>query len=307
MPTYSYSRCLQNAYKVNWKIDELLGNRQFDLSKHWLPSALTGASHVSFLSADERRKLTHVEMASYAHLFSYVEEFVAPLVTELALESAIDGRDAYNALTNFAAEEVKHMTMFRRLRDRVNRALGIESRLLGGQAETARYVLSKHNGGVLLLTACIEWLSQLHFTAAFAKDEDVDPFTKAVFRAHWQEEAQHAQMDHLETLRCFEGLDQAESDQAIDDLIELVGAVDGLMQEQAGLDVENFAEYLGRSFKAGEERDLYDGVLRAKRWTFIESGVTHPRFLELFQEVTTPKQQARVDAALTELLPRAAA
>ena len=37
MPTYSYSRCLQNSYKVNWKIDELLGDRQFDRSKHWLP------------------------------------------------------------------------------------------------------------------------------------------------------------------------------------------------------------------------------------------------------------------------------
>jgi len=198
------------------------------------------------------------------------------------------------------------MTMFHRLRDRVNRTLGIEARLLGDPAGTARYVLSKHNGGVLLLTASIEWLSQLHFTAAFSRDDEVDPFTKAVFRAHWQEESQHAQMDHLETLRCFEGLAPAESDRAIDDLIELVGAVDGLMKEQAGYDVDNLSEYLGRSFKAGEERDLYDEVLRAKRWTFIESGITHPRFLELFREVATPAQQARFDTAMTTLFPLAA-
>jgi hypothetical protein len=306
MPNYSYARCLQNAYKVNWKIDDLIGDKQFDLDKHWLPDALSGAQHVTCLDKEEKRKLTQVEMASYAHLFGYVEEFVAPKVTELAQEFAIDGREAYDALTNFAAEEVKHMTMFRRLRDRVNDTLAIDARLLGHQAQTARYVLSKHTGAVLLLTACIEWLSQLHFTAAFDKDQDVDPLTKDVFRAHWQEESQHAQMDHLETLRCFDGIAESERSQAVDDLIELVQAVDGLLQEQSAFDVENFAEYLGRSFTPQEHAQIEAGILRAKRWTFIESGVTHPRFQELFVEVTTAEQQQRVGASLTGLMSAAA-
>ena len=302
MANYSYARCLKNAYRVNWKIDDLLGDRQFDASKHWLPGPLTGASYLNCLSQEEKRKLTHVEMASYAHLFGYVEEFVAPKVSELAQEFALDGREAYDALTNFAAEEVKHMTMFRRLRDRVNDTLAIDARLLGDQAQTARYVLSKHTGAVLLLTACIEWLSQLHFTAAFDKDQDVDPLTKDVFRAHWQEESQHAQMDHLETLRCFDGLPEDECEQAVDDLIELVGAVDGLLQKQTEYDVENLAAFLGRSFSAAECEELNDGILRAKRWTFLESGVTHPRFQELFMEVTTTAQQERVGVALNDLL-----
>ena len=306
MPTYSYARCLKNAYKVNWKIDDLLGDRQFDTAKHWLPGPLTGASHVTCLTDDEKRKLTHVEMASYAHLFGYVEEFVAPKVSELAQDFAIDGREAFDALTNFAAEEVKHMTMFRRLRDRVNATLGIDARLIGDQAGTARYVLSKSSGAVLLLTACIEWLSQLHYTAAFAEDADVDPLTKDVFHAHWLEESQHAQMDHLETLRCFDGLGDDERDQAVTDLIELVHAVDGLLQKQTGFDIENLADYLGREFTEVELADLRAGILRAKRWTFIESGVTHRRFQELFAEVTTPAQQQRVGAALSPLLSAAA-
>ena len=306
MHNYSYARCLDNAYKVNWKIDELLGDRQFDPTKRWLPDLLTGATRVTCLDPVEKRMLTHVEMASYAHLFGYVEEFVAPKVTELARDVAVDDRDAYDALTNFAAEEVKHMTMFRRLRDRVNRALGIDARLLGNQAETAHYVLSRSSGAVLLLTACIEWLSQLHFTAAFARDQDVDPFTRDVFRAHWQEESQHAQMDHLETLRCFDGMPDDEREQAMTDLIELVAAVDGLLQEQSAYDVENLAAYLGRTFTAQERAELLEGVLRAKRWTFIESGVTHPRFEELFVEVTTPAQRERVSSGLAPLLGSAA-
>ena len=113
-------------------------------------------------------------------------------------------------------------------------------------------------------------------------------------------------MDHLETLRCFEGMNESERDQSVDELIELIGAVEGLLQKQTGFDVENLSDYLGRSFAPEEEDDLYTGILRAKRWTFIGSGVTHPRFQELLGEVTTPTQQDRIGAALTGLTAQAA-
>jgi len=302
MPTYSYARSLAHSQKVNWRIEEVLGERAFDPALRWLPRRLSGAAFVSVLDEDEKRTLTHVEMAAYAHLFGYVEEFIAPKVTELSRDFALEGREAFDALTSFAAEEVKHMHLFRQLRARVDAALGFEARLVGDPEITARYVLSKSTGAVLLLTACIEWLTQLHYTEAFAGDAELDPFTQHVFRAHWLEESQHAQMDHLETLRAFAKMDAAARDRAIDELIELVGAVDGLLQQQVGLDIENLAQALGRTFDATEREDLEHGLLRAKRWTFLESGVTHPRFQELFAAVTTPEQQARVGAALAGLL-----
>jgi hypothetical protein len=159
MPTYSYARCLTNSHKINWRIEEVLGDRRFDPARRWLPLRLSGASFTKSLDEDARRKLTHVEMASYAHLFGYVEEFIAPKVTELSRDFEVDQREVFDALANFAAEEVKHMHLFRRLRDRVNGQLGFETQLLGDQATTARYVLSKSTGAVLLLTAAIEWRS----------------------------------------------------------------------------------------------------------------------------------------------------
>lgn len=307
MPVDSYARCLKNAYKVNWRIEEVLGERRFDLARRWLPLRLSAAGRVTTLDADARRALTQVEMASYAHLFAYVEEFIAPKVTELSGDFRLEQREVFDALTNFAAEEVKHMNMFRRLRDRVNETLGFEARLIGDAQATARYVLSKSDAAVLLLTACIEWFTQLHYTEAFDGDADLDPFTQHVFRAHWLEESQHAQLDHLETLRAFAGLDAAGRERAIDELIELVGAVDGLLQVQAGHDLENFERHLGRALTPAQRDDVSDALLAAKRWTFLESGVTHPRFQELFVEVTTPAQQARVGAALATLLPTLAA
>src|SRR5262249_47886166 len=152
------------------------------------------------------------------------------------------------ALANFAAEEVKHMTLFRELRGRIDEAIGFPLALLGGQQEVARAVLSKQTGAILLLTAAIEWLTQRHYLSSFKDDEALDPVTRRIFRCHWREESQHARLDHLETLRAFSGVSEVERQMAIEDLIGLVGAVDGLLQEQAELDVENLERYLDRSF-----------------------------------------------------------
>jgi hypothetical protein len=302
MPIYTFAECLHHSYRVNWRIDEVLGGRDFDAGKRWLPQSLSGASRLAGLDPADARKLTHVEMAAYAHLFAYVEEFIAPKVTELARDFEIDHREAYDALTNFAAEEVKHMNMFRRLRARVNHALGFEAALVGGQKETARLVLSKDTGAVLLLTSVIEWFTQRHYLEAFQDDDALDPFTKHVFKAHWLEESQHAKMDHLETLRAFDGLPEPERDRAVGDLIELVGALDGLLQQQVELDLRNFETHRGRGLSASQRGEIRASLLRAKRWTFIESGTTHPRFLETFEAVTSPAQRERVASALADLV-----
>jgi hypothetical protein len=306
MPKYSFARCLENSYKVNWTIDGVLGKRQFDLSRRWLPTSLSAASRVRCLNADELRMLSQVEMASYAHLFGYVEEFIAPKIAELAMNYSVDQRVAFDALSNFAAEEVKHMNLFRRVRESVDQTLGFETALVGNKAETARFVLSKSTGAVMLLTACLEWYTQLHYVEAIREDEGLDDLTKRVFKAHWLEESQHAQMDHIETVRAFGAMDDAERESAIDDLIALIGGVDGLLQKQAGLDLQNLERHMGRALNLSERLELHAGVLAAKRWTFLESGVTHPRFQELFQEVATPAQQARVGVAIARQFSAAA-
>lgn len=90
---------------------------------------------------------------------------------------------------------------------------------------------------MLLLTSAIEWFTQLHYLGGFKDAGAPDPFTKRIFKFHWLEESQHARMDHLETVRAFGKMDDAEKDTAIDDLIELVVAVDGLLQKQTDFDV----------------------------------------------------------------------
>lgn len=302
MVTYTYADCLANSYKVNWKISDVIGDHQFDRSLRWLPSQLSGADEISCLSDEEKLKLTHVEMGAYAHIFAFVEEFIAPTMVHLAQDFEIEDRSAFDALTNFAAEEVKHQNLFREIRSMVDKTLGFPLTLITGQDEVAQVVRSKNIGAVILLTSAIEWFTQLHYVSAIKDDDTLDPFTKDIFKAHWQEESQHARMDHLEGVRVFGKMTDAEKDTAVDDLIDLVAAVDGLMQTQVGYDVENLARYLDRTFTDTEREEITSNLLRSKRYVFIESGVTHPNFLELFGEVTTPPQQEKVQAALGSLL-----
>jgi P-aminobenzoate N-oxygenase AurF len=306
MSNYSYADCLKNSYRVNWKISDVIGDRHFDTACRWLPSRLSGAARVTSLTTAEKMTLNHVEMGAYAHLFGYVEEFIAPRMVALARDFELDDREAFDALTNFAAEEVKHMTLFREVRAAVDDTLGAPLALLPGARDVARVVLSKNTGAMLLLTAAIEWFTQLHYLMCFKDDVSLDPFTKHIFKSHWLEESQHARVDHLETLRAFRGMTDVEKDQAIDDLITLVGAVDGLLQTQARLDVENLQQVLGRTLGKGEQQEVLASVLAAKRYTFIESGVTHPNFQELFGLVTTPAQQRKVQEALASVLTQVA-
>ena len=194
------------------------------------------------------------------------------------------------------------MHLFRAVRGLVDQEMGFPLVLLENQTEVAHYVLSKSNLAVLLLTSVIEWFTQLHYLTAFKDGADVDPFTKRIFKFHWIEESQHTKMGHLEAIRAHEGMDAADRDTAIDDLIELVGAVDGLLQKQTGFDVRNLQRYLGRDLSEAETTEIHDCVLRAKRYTFIESGVTHSNFQELFGLVTTEPQQQKVQQALEPLL-----
>lgn len=306
MATYSYGACLERAYQVNWKISDVLGTVAFDLGRPWLPAALSGAGGIHCLDANEKRKLTHVEMGAYAHLFGFVEAFIAPEVLALARDMEFTDEAAFAALTNFASEEVKHMHLFRIIRRQVDELLGFRLELLGGHQEAAAGILARNRGAVLLLTSAIEWFTQQHYLSAMKDSETLDPLTKEIFRSHWLEEAQHAKLDHLEIQRVFQEMDEAGRAEAVDDLIWLLAAVDGLLQKQAVHDVANLQTYLGRRFTDGEREEIRRNLLKAKRHCFIESGVTHPNFQEIFLSVTTADQQDRVRRALEMVLQGAA-
>jgi len=96
-------------------------------------------------------------------------------------------------------------------------------------------------------------------------------------------------------------LDDAARDAAVDDLLALVGAVDGILQAQATADTDYFARIAGMPFSAGQQGAIHDTVLKAYRWQYIVSGMTEPRFQKLLFGMVSAAQRARIESAFAPL------
>ena len=108
-------------------------------------------------------------------------------------------------------------------------------------------------------------------------------------------------MDEMEWPREDNKLSANERDRGIDELIAIVADVDGILQNQSTADVDYFLKLSNRSFSDDELQRIKDGVLGAYRWQYIFSGVEHPRFQKLYNDLTTEEQRQRVSKALATL------
>jgi hypothetical protein len=128
------------------------------------------------------------------------------------------------------------------------------------------------------------------------------PLFKDVFKYHWKDESQHVVVDELEWRDEHAKLSPAEREQAVNDLIALVAAVDGILQAQSAADADYFMRNVSRSFNTEETMQIKLSLLSAYRWQYIVSGVQHPHFGRLLTSMTTPAQMARIQMALAPIM-----
>jgi hypothetical protein len=165
----------------------------------------------------------------------------------------------------------------------------------------ARAVLGRSTWAVLALTLDIELFTQLHYRQSIDPDTELSELFKDVFLYHWKEESQHAILDELEWVRHDAGLTAEERDRAVDEFIELVAAVDGILRAQAKADASYFAAKCGRAVDAAEAQAIEAAFLKAYRWQYIHSGAQHPHFGKVLFSLITEIQGQRIQAALATL------
>jgi hypothetical protein len=222
-------------------------------------------------------------------------------VLELGRDHALGDQAAAEALTRFSAEELKHQELFRRIETMLAAEMPAGYRFDFDPNEIARVVLGKSTWAVLALTLDIELFTQLHYRQSIDPDPRLSPLFRDVFLHHWKEESQHAILDELELVHHDATLTTAQRDRAVDELIELVAAVDGILRAQAAADARYFAAACGRAVDAGEARAIEAAFLAAYRWQYIHSGVQHPRFVNVLFGLITEAQGQRIKAALATL------
>jgi hypothetical protein len=297
-----YARCVQISKRVRWDIDEdIIRGRHFDAANKLLPDGLSLADAFTTLSADEKRFVSQIQGRTYANVFGLVERFINAKVLELSEDHWFGDQVALEALVRFSDEELKHQELFRRIDAMVGEVLPVGYRFDVDPNAVAGAVLGKSTWAVLALTLDIELFTQLHYRQSIDPDTELSELFKDVFLYHWKEESQHAILDELEWVRHDAGLTAKERDRAVDEFIELVAAVDGILQAQAKADAGYFAAKCGRAVDEAEAWAIEAAFLKAYRWQYIHSGAQHPHFGKVLSSLITEHQGRRIQAALATL------
>lgn len=301
--TERYAKCIEVSKRIRWDIDrDVIRGRSFDFKKKFLPDGLSKLAQLSFLSAEEKRFYSQVQGRTYACMFALVERFIGAKMSELGREHALGDQIAFEALVRLTDEELKHQELFRRLEAMTAAGMPAGYVFLPQANDVAGAVLAASTWAVLALTCDIELFSQAHYRSSIEPDRDLDPLWKDVFLFHWKEESQHAILDEMEWLRVNEKIDAAARDQAVDQLIGLVGAVDGICQVQAKVDADYFVRVAGREFSDVERQAIAATTLAAYRWQYITSGVQDARFAALLGSMIDATQGMRIQAALEPIV-----
>ena len=158
---------------------------------------------------------------------------------------------------------MKHQALFRRIDAMVGDVLPDGYRFDVDANAVAHAVLGKSTWAVLALTLDIELFTQTHYLESIDHDAGVSELFKDVFLFHWKEESQHAILDELELVRHDGEVTAAQRDRAVDEFIELVAAVDGILQGQAKADAAYFAATCGRAVGEAESRAIEAAFLKS--------------------------------------------
>jgi hypothetical protein len=297
-----YSRCIRASRRVSWDIElDVIAGRSFDTSHKYLPDGLSLAQKFIMLSDDEKRFVSQIQGRTYANVFGLVERFINAKVLEVSRDYWLGDQVALEALIRFSDEELKHQALFRRIDGMVAETMPAGYRFDVDPNAVASVVLGKSTWAVLALALDIELFTQLHYRQSIDPDDQLSDLFKDVFLFHWKEESQHAILDELEWVRHDATVTVAQRDKAVDEFIELIVAIDGILQAQAVADARYFVTNCDRGVGKEEEQAIVGGFLEAYRWQYIHSGARHPHFGKVLHSLISEDQGKRIQKALATL------
>jgi hypothetical protein len=296
---YSYRETLALSERIAWRIDDIIGTKRLDLTRPFLPDRIARSAALSFLSPNERLALNHIRGHGYLAMFGLVEEFILPFVLDHARGRLLSDDYQVRALLAFAGEEAKHIQLFRRFRAEFEEGFGSPCGVIGPAEEVTKAVMKHHPLAVALVTLHIEWMTQAHYVESVKDDQDLDPQFKSLLKHHWMEEAQHAKLDTLIVEALALGCDADELGRVFDDYLSIICFFDKGLERQVALDLESLARATGRQLDDKEAMVFRILQLRAQRWTFLGSGMTHPSFLATVARINAPARDrlARIGRA----------
>lgn len=292
---YDYHDTIVASQKVNWRIEDIIGgDKKLDFSKPFMPESLARVSELSFLNDEEKRILNQIRGHGYLATFGLVEEFILPFVLDHIRPSLADDDYRVRAFLQFASEEAKHIQLFKLFGEEFRANFETECKVIGPAADVAKEILAHEPLGIALVILHIEWMSQRHYIESIRDDQALDPQFKSLLKNHWLEEAQHAKLDTRMVETLAEGMTPEMIAKGVDEYLAIGGFLDEGGKQQTMLDLESFEKATSRTLNE-KEREAFIAVQhQANRWTYIGTGMTHPKFLMTLERLD-PEQRKRIE------------
>src|SRR4249919_982676 len=231
---FNYEATLASSLRAQWQLDDVLRvDQELDFTRNFLPESLARTATIETLNPLEQRVLNQISAHQYLAIFGVVEEFILPFLFDHA-RPALRGDDwRVRAILNFAAEEAKHIQLFKRYHAAFVRGFPVECQMIGPSKDIGAEVLRHDPLAVGLVILMIEWMTQQHYLGSIRDDGDIDPLFKSLMKHHWMEEAQHAKLDTLIVDALAVGRTEEQIDKAIDEFFEIGGFLDDGLKMQA--------------------------------------------------------------------------
>ena len=292
---YSYQSALAASEVIHWRVEDIIGGeKRLDFAKPFMPESLAQTEPLTFLNAEEKRILNQIRGNAYLCIFGLVEEFILPFILDHT-RSQLQGDDyRVRALLQFAGEEAKHIQLFKRFRQEFEEGFGTHCEVIGPPEAIAKAILKHDPLGVALTTLHIEWMVQRHYIDSIKDDQELDPQFKSLLKHHWIEEVQHAKLDTLMVQSLSMNRSEEERMHGVEEYLEIGGFIDGGLQKQVELDLSSF-ENAARKLTESEKEEFRKVQLRANRWTYLGTGMTHEKVLETL-EWLSPRARQRVES-----------
>ncbi len=296
LDNYTYQGTLAASEVIHWRIEDIIGGeKRLDFRKPFMPEALAHTEPLSFLTKEEKRILNQIRGNAYLCIFGLVEEFILPFVLDHA-RTQLRGDDyRVRALLQFAGEEAKHIQLFKRFREEFEAGFGTECPVIGPPDAIAAAILAHDPLGVAITTLHIEWMVQGHYIDSIKDDQELDPQFKSLLKHHWIEEVQHAKLDTLMIEALATNRSEEERMRGVDEYLEIGGFIDGGLKQQVEFDLDSFQRATGRKLNGSEKEEFRRVQLRANRWTYLGTGMTHEKVLRTL-EWLTPEARKKVES-----------
>jgi hypothetical protein len=277
---YSYQSALAASEAIQWRIEDIIGGeKRLNFTKPFMPESLAHTAPLTFLTQDEKRILNQIRGNAYLCIFGLVEEFILPFVLDHA-RSHVRGDDyRVRALLQFAGEEAKHIQLFKRFREEFEEGFGTTCQVIGPPEAIAAEILKHDPLGVAITTLHIEWMVQRHYVDSIKDDQELDPQFKSLLKHHWVEEVQHAKLDTLMVEALAAGRSEEEILSGVEQYLAIGGFIDGGLQQQVEFDLQSFEKASRRTLTDAEKEEFRRVQLRANRWTYLGTGMTHEKVL----------------------------